>query len=138
MSNLERHARDELNRARMFDSEGDFYDGMLGEAVMELIQLFAKQGHSGMSGSIAIHLFTELANFNPLTPITDDPSEWNEVGEGRWQCARRGDAFSSDGGKTYRITDERRKWLRQLLPFKLYRRLPEWVRFPIHKSVPAA
>jgi hypothetical protein len=136
MSNLVRHARSELERAQMFDDDAD-YGGMLADGVMELIELFAKQGHSGMSGSMTLHLFSELADFNPITPITDDPSEWNEVCEGVWQCARRGDAFSTDGGKTYRLTDERRKWLRKVLPWKIYRKLPERMTFPMHKSVPA-
>ena len=80
-SNLIRHAREELQRAGMFDDSGDFYGGMMGSAVMKLIEIFADEGHSGMSASVAISLFEKLARFEPLTPLTGDDDEWTEIGE---------------------------------------------------------
>lgn len=100
-SNLRRHAWDELNRAGLFTEDGDFYGGMTGRAVMELIDLFAEQGHSGTSAGIVADLFVRLALFGPLGPLTDDPGEWCEVGDGLWQNRRDSAAFSRDGGKTY-------------------------------------
>ena len=121
-SNLEQHAFSELNRAKLFSEEGDFYDGMLGRAVFDLIVLFAKQGHSGMSGSITIDLFQKLANFQALSPLTNDPAEWqlvsdpdpdprarrpNHPSNGVWQSRRTSSAFSNDGGKTYYLLENR-------------------------------
>lgn len=48
-----------LTELGMFDEDSD-YDGMLGEAIMELSDTFAKQGHSGMSAAITVELFSQL------------------------------------------------------------------------------
>jgi len=61
MSNLKQHAQLELERIGAFSEEGDFYGGMTGKAVMELIEVFSEQGHSGMSASVVVQLFTKLA-----------------------------------------------------------------------------
>jgi hypothetical protein len=108
-SNLVRHAREELTRAGLFDADSD-YDGMLGRAVLELVEKFAAQGHSGASAYMVIDLTQRLVSFEPLTPLTSDPQEWQHIAESMvgqpdlWQSRRRPDAFSNDGGKTYKIT----------------------------------
>lgn len=108
MSNLIDHAQYELTRAGMFDADAD-YSGALAKQVMDLITLFAEQGHSGMSAAMTIRLFTDLASFMPLGPITSDPDEWTEVVDGMWQNKRRSTSFSRDGGTTwYDIEDESR------------------------------
>ena len=76
MSNLVKHAKRELEAVGMFDEDSD-YNGMIGTAVMELIELFSKQGHSGMSASIVRSLFDKVADYKPLSPITCEPKEWN-------------------------------------------------------------
>ena len=73
------HAKTELEIAGLFDKEGDFYEGMTGNAVMELIEIFSKQGHSGMSAPIVADIFKKLANYEPLGPITGKDEEWNDV-----------------------------------------------------------
>jgi hypothetical protein len=106
MSNLTEHARYEMERAGLFDHDAD-YGGAHANAVMELVETFANQGHSGMSAGITLHLFHELAQFKPIGAITSDPSEWGEVTVGLWQNKRRGTSFSRDGGATwYDIEDE--------------------------------
>lgn len=105
-SNLAGHAWDELDRAGLFAEDGD-YGGMTGRAVMELVEVFAEQGHSGMSASIVIDLLRKVLAFEPLSPLTDDPAEWMEFTDGLWQSRRQGQAFSKDGGKTYRLQDDR-------------------------------
>lgn len=74
------HAKLELQMAGLFDKEGDFYEGMTGEAVMELIEVFAKQGHSGMSASIVLNLFKRLGNYETLLPLTGKDEEWTHLG----------------------------------------------------------
>jgi hypothetical protein len=106
MSNLIEHAKYELKRAGLFDKDAD-YGGAHAKAVMDLIETFDQQGHSGMSAAITLRLFYDLAQFKPIGPITSDPGEWTEVTDGMWQNKRRGTAFSRDGGKTwYDIDDE--------------------------------
>jgi len=72
-------ARDELARAGLFDKDSD-YGGMMGEAVMKMIEQFADEGHSGFSAGMAISAFERLAKFEPLSPLTGDDDEWVEVG----------------------------------------------------------
>lgn len=93
MSNLTEFAKRELQAARLFDETGDFYGGMTGDAVMELIEKFSEQGHSGMSASIVIDLFNKLANFKPISPLTGEDDEWNEVAEGVFQNKRYSGVF---------------------------------------------
>lgn len=123
-SPLYQHALSELRREGMFDEDAD-YGGALAHAVLELIETFARQGHSGYSAAMTRSLFDRLARFEPLSPITNDPEEWTEVIDGMWQNKRRSTSFSNDGGQTwYDIEDasrsngarwyseeETRKWL---------------------------
>lgn len=107
MSNLVEHARFELRRAGMYDSsEDNEYNKLVADAVMELMEVFAKQGHSGFSAGMTLGIFKEVANFKPLSPISSDPSEWMEVSPDTWQNTRRCSTFSRDGGKTWYDLDD--------------------------------
>jgi len=103
------HAKTELEIAGPFDKEGDFYEGMTGNAVMELIEIFSKQGHSGMSAPIVADIFKRLANYEPLGPITGKDEEWSDVrdfGNGKsWYQNKRCSALFKDGkdGRPYYI-----------------------------------
>lgn len=97
-SNLVKHARRELERC----GNDDDFDS----SIINAVKAFAKYGHSGGSASVAIPLLNELLQFHNITPLTDDPKEWNEVGDEMWQSARNSEAFSEDGGKTYRLVSE--------------------------------
>lgn len=136
MSNLVRHAERELRLAGFFDADAD-YGGMLGKAVLKLIEDFAAQNHSGGSAFMARHLFAELSDFKALTPLTDRPDEWVEVGEDVWQNARQFDAFSDDGGKTYHVLTERRKWVPRWLSRRLSDRMRMRVMYPLHTTAPS-
>lgn len=74
MSNLIAHAERELGNAGLAGDDG--YDGMLVEAVMQHVKLFADQGHSGMSAPFTIGLLERLLRFEPLTPLTGADDEW--------------------------------------------------------------
>ena len=65
MSRLVEHATKELVRVGLLDHDAD-YDGELGIGVLELIMVFAKQGHSGESAESTITLFTKLAKRESL------------------------------------------------------------------------
>jgi len=58
-SSLQSYAYEWLNSRGLFDEDAG-YGGMLGEAVMELVKVFSKQGHSGFSAQLTKHLFNEL------------------------------------------------------------------------------
>jgi hypothetical protein len=102
------HAKTELQIAGLFDNDSD-YNGDIGEAVMELIEVFAKQGHSGMSAPYVASIFEKLANYKPLIGITGKDEEWGDVrniGDGKpWYQNKRCSALFKDGkdGKPYYI-----------------------------------
>lgn len=102
MSNLEDYARSELTRAGLFDSDSD-YGRMMGDAIMKMIKLFADEGHSGFSANMAINIFNKVARFEPLTPLTGEDDEWNEVGEGTFQNRRCSHVFKGPDGRAYDI-----------------------------------
>lgn len=74
------HAKKELKSIGMLDSD-DEMNTMMAENILQLIQTFADQGHSGFSAPYCINLFNKLANFKPLGPLTGEDSEWHDVGE---------------------------------------------------------
>jgi len=80
-SNLVKHAKHELALIGAFDEEKDFYGGLTGKAVLELIQVFADQDHSGMSANIVRQMFNKLAAYKLLSPLTFKDDEWIEPGE---------------------------------------------------------
>jgi len=109
--NLVDFGKGELSRVGLLDEDSD-YEGMIGVAVLELLDAFAKQGHSGCSADITRSIFDKLARFEPLSPITDSKDEWLDVTEygdpnsPLWQCQRNPACFSTDGGKTHYHVDK--------------------------------
>ena len=107
MSNLRDHAEREMKLAGV---DNDIYGDLVSKAVLELIDTFAKQGHSGMSGALVLSIFNQVVDFKNLTPLTNDPEEWQFHNYVRplWQNRRCSEAFSYDGGKTYYLNSERK------------------------------
>lgn len=102
---LVEYATEEVRRAGLLDADSD-YDGEAGKAVIELVKMFAAQGHSGFSASLVLSAFDKVARFQPLTPITSNPDEWMNVSEYSggnpvWQSRRNPSLFSNDGGQTW-------------------------------------
>ena len=88
--NLVLHAKRELEIAKVSEAG---YDGMLTDAVLELVELFGRQGHSGMSASMTTSLVEKLMRFEPLTPLTGADDEWNDVSEN--SSKERGTVFKN-------------------------------------------
>lgn len=106
------HAEREMRRAGLYEAGAD-YGGMIPEAVMKLVRALASEGHSGGSHALTMEIFNRVANYRTLTPITNDPGEWNDVsylgspdGLPIWQNRRDPSLFSNDGGKTYYSVDD--------------------------------
>ena len=102
MSNLTDHARRELELAGFFKDEG-VYGDLLGKAVLELVEKFSEQGHSGGSAPIAVSTFARVAMFEPLGPLTGADDEWTEVGDGVMQNRRCSHVFRDKNGVAYDI-----------------------------------
>lgn len=102
MSNLTEYAKSELlllNGGKGPDNE---YDQMMHDAILEMVETFAKQGHSGFSASWTIACLKKLLAFEPLTPLTGEDSEWNDIGGG-WQNRRCSHVFKGVNGRAYDI-----------------------------------
>jgi len=90
---------EELKLAGLFGKDSD-YGGGIGEAVKELLKVFAKQRHSGFSAGLTATVFHKLVRGETLTPLTGKKEEWIDTGSGLWQNKRCGRVFSRDKGKT--------------------------------------
>ena len=96
MSNLKLHALDEFRAAGFIDENGIYCDEMqeaVCENVLKLLDVFADEGHSGFSASYAIKLFTKLAKFEPIVPLTGEDFEWSEASPGVFQNKRCSHVF---------------------------------------------
>lgn len=104
------HAKRELKLAGLYDTDSD-YNGMLAQSVVELVNKFTNQHHSGYSAMMTSNIFNKLVNWETLTPLTSNPDEWEEVsvddkGVRLWQNKRNPKYMSYDGGKTKWNVDE--------------------------------
>ena len=91
MSNLNSHALAEFRAAGWTDDEGKFKEEMqeaICKHVLELLKVFADEGHSGSTAPYAVNMFKKLAMFEPLVPLTGEDWEWTEVSEGVFQNKR--------------------------------------------------
>lgn len=103
-STLVDHARHELQLAGLWDEDSD-YGGMLADAVLEMVEAFSEEGHSGASASLAMSAFERVARFEPLTPLTGAEEEWGEPydNEGTRQNKRCSHVFKGADGRAYDI-----------------------------------
>lgn len=114
MSNLVDYAKEELNRIGMIDS-GEPYNDAVTKAILDLIELFESQGHSGFTASYTVNAFKRLAMYKPLAPLTGEDSEWNEIEPGYYQNKRYSAVFKEKDGKAYNsqgkiFTDDGEVW----------------------------
>ena len=107
MSNLLSHAEKELDLIGMKEDSPDEMNRMMRKHILHMMQEFANEGHSGMSAGYAISILTKLMDFKPLSPLTGEDDEWNEVSERAghkcWQNKRRSSVFKDDNGECYDI-----------------------------------
>lgn len=109
MSNLIDHAKAEFLAAGYIPLEQEQEEGpnkWMQQNVLNLLEIFAAQGHSGMSASFCIGMFKTLANYEPLCALTGEDSEWNDVslyGSPSYQNKRCSHVFKDDNGVAYDI-----------------------------------
>lgn len=100
------------------DGGRDGLQEMMNKDILEMLEVFSAQGHSGLSASYAIAALVRLMNWKPLSPLTGSDDEWIECSEGLEQNKRysavfrnkgdnstayhiHGKIFSDDGGMTW-------------------------------------
>lgn len=102
MSNLIEHAKREIAIAGWDKPETDDMQKRIVAHVMKLLQIFSDEGHSGSSAPYAMTLFSTLAKFEPITPLTGDESEWGTQASPN-QNNRCGRVFREADGTAYDI-----------------------------------
>lgn len=103
------HAFQEFKAAGWLDENGEFKDEMQAQicnSVIDLLHVFAKEGHSGSTAPYAIDMFSKLAGFKLIAPLTGEDDEWSEVSEGVFQNRRCSHVFKQKdrfNGQAYDI-----------------------------------
>lgn len=96
MSNLHKHAMIEFQAAGWLDENGNYMDEMqeaICKHILKLLDVFADEGHSGSTAPYTINLFSKLAAYEPIVPVTGEDWEWTEVGDGVHQNKRCSHVF---------------------------------------------
>lgn len=100
-SNYLSHARRELLGCK---PDADEMDKLMADQVLQLLAVFGTHGHSGFSAPFAISLFSNLAAFKPLGPLTGEDDEWellDYTNDVTYQNKRAGHIFKGADGIAY-------------------------------------
>lgn len=100
---LVEHAKKEFEIKGWLDLPDDDPQAWVVANVLELLEVFAKQGHSGTSAPYAINLFCNLAKFDILAPLTGEAGEWVDHGNGFYQNKRCSHVFKNANGEAWDI-----------------------------------
>jgi len=99
------HAKAELKYSGYIpldQEQDDSPNKWIQENLLELIEVFSKQGHSGFSASYCIDAFCKLANYKLLSPIKDDSqNDWCETSKNVFQHKRLSALFKDGKGMPY-------------------------------------
>jgi len=132
--NIVEWAKQELERLVKEDDDGT--QKLINSDILEIVEVFSKQGHSGFSASYALNILKRLLAYQPITPLTGEDDEWSEVcGSNNLQQNKRcsavfrenfdnstayylyGKTFSDDGGKTWWTSGDSRVTV--VFPYKV-------------------
>lgn len=114
-------AKNELNKilSKCKDEEAIKMQKMINKDILQVVEVFSKQGHSGFSANYAINYIQKLLKYEPITPLTGEDDEWikldynNAMKYQNKRCSRifkdadgkaydiEGKVFSDDGGETW-------------------------------------
>lgn len=132
MSKMLEKAREELKYAGYDISEEgcnaknpedpmEGYANSCAKNAYELLEVFSKAGHSGMSASLTLAIFKKLANWENLSPLTNNPEEWQKLGgptDPDWQSKRNPACFSKDLKTYYNIDEKEPRKIYELEDYK--------------------
>lgn len=76
--------------------------------IMQIIQTFSEQGHTGFTANYALNILERLLRYQPLSDLTGEDSEWintSEFGSGQtsYQNKRCPSIFKDKDGKAYNV-----------------------------------
>lgn len=76
----------------------DGTQSLMDENILEIVEKFSDQEHSGFSANYAIHALERLLRFKPLTPLTGEDDEWERTHFGTKQNKRCSSVFLNEDG----------------------------------------
>ena len=76
MSNSVEYAKSELAR---ISKDKDGMQSAINKNILDIVELFASQEHSGLTASYVMSAIDRLLQFKPLTPLTGEDDEWTEI-----------------------------------------------------------
>jgi hypothetical protein len=83
-------------------------DDPMRKNILEIIEVFSSQGHSGFSAGYIVQILEKLLRYEPLTPLTGEDSEWGDVSqygvEPYYQNKRYSSLFKNSDGTCYDIS----------------------------------
>ena len=144
LSNLMKHAYDELKYCSIDISEEacnpknpkDPFDGYVNSCAknaIEMLKIFDKEGHSGLSASVTLRIFNRLANFKNIDPLTNNPDEWQKLSgweDVDWQNKRNPSCFTADF-KTYHDLDDKENKIIDEHGYSHDKPKEQWVQHPL-------
>jgi hypothetical protein len=75
-SNLVNYAKQELALLRGPAGEPDEMQDAIEANVLQMVEIFSREGHSGSSAAYTIGILEKVLRFEPLTPLTGADDEW--------------------------------------------------------------
>lgn len=93
--NMLEYAKSELDR---INKDKDGMQEAINKDILEIVKVFSEQGHSGFSAGYALNILERLLRFKPITPLTGEDDEWNEIIKGVWQNKRCSSIFKHEDG----------------------------------------
>lgn len=100
------HAERELDILGLTKDSEDELNRLMREDILDIIDMFSTQGHSGVSASYAIGILEKLLRFEPITPLTGEDDEWVALGysdDVYYQNKRSSRIFKGTDGRAYDI-----------------------------------
>lgn len=94
------HIKTELKYAGYTPLDQEQEDGpnkWIQENLIEIGEVFSKQGHSGYSAAYCVNALNRLLRFSIMAPLQGTDDEWTEVSDGLLQNKRLSSVFKSNG-----------------------------------------
>lgn len=99
--NIIEYAKNELD---LLNQEKEPMQEQINKDILEVIKIFAEQGHTGFSAGYAISKLERLLRWKPILPLTGEEDEWVEDSSGRSRRNKRcSSVFLNEDGTAHDI-----------------------------------
>jgi hypothetical protein len=98
MTNLVDWAKEELVR---IGGQDDEMQQAMNRDILQIVETFSDQGHSGFSAGYALNIIKRLLNWKPILPLTGEDDEWGETYKGDEEKTQQNKRCSAVFRKNY-------------------------------------